>query len=372
MRAARLAALEKAQAAKLAGAPGHLLAVVGRRRSRVRLPAGELAAAGEAAAGRGPGARDVRALLGEVPRLAALAAPCLVMTAGSAGVHLPRDGRRFDLVIIDDAERLTADEAAGPMSLGGACAVAGEFAGPPQDPSGKGARRKGSALDACLALGYPRIDLAPPCGPVPGAAGPGAAGADPALVGTTGGQAGGGFAGDGPAAGGPAADGPAGAMAVEGPVSRFAGFVADALERRGWTVLRGEAGGAPAGADLAVADPGDPSGRLACVDCYGSGYRDAPTVMEREVGRTGALARAGERVLQAWCMDWLGHPSGPDLSGEMVDGLDRELKAVLDGRRRAEGGAGLSVEGACAPEAGRGGRFWRDGYPGKSLVIQVF
>ncbi|MBX3472333.1 MAG: DUF3320 domain-containing protein, partial [Planctomycetes bacterium] len=102
-------------------------------RLEARLPAPATAVAEGSEAGRlrrelkkQRGHLAVRQLLRELPELLPRLKPCLLMSPLSVAQYLPADGRRFDLVVFDEASQLPTHEAIGAMARGAQVVVVGD------------------------------------------------------------------------------------------------------------------------------------------------------------------------------------------------------------------------------------------------------
>jgi very-short-patch-repair endonuclease len=70
--------------------------------------------------------KSVRRLLQEIPNLLARLKPCLLMSPLSVAQYLPADGRRFDLVVFDEASQIGTHDAIGALARGNQVVVVGD------------------------------------------------------------------------------------------------------------------------------------------------------------------------------------------------------------------------------------------------------
>lgn len=114
---------------------GHL--ALGRQRVLARLDARRPATAGGVAETSEPGilAREakkqrahlpVRKLLQAIPNLLPRLKPCLLMSPLSIAQYLPADGRRFDLVVFDEASQIGTHDAVGAIARGNQVVIVGD------------------------------------------------------------------------------------------------------------------------------------------------------------------------------------------------------------------------------------------------------
>ncbi len=109
----------------------------------------------------------IRAMLAEIPSLAAVVCPCLLMSPITVAQYLKPEADAFDLVIFDEASQMTTAEAVGSIARAKACVVVGDpkqlpptafFRSSYTDEEAEGEELE-SVLDDCLALGMPERHL---------------------------------------------------------------------------------------------------------------------------------------------------------------------------------------------------------------------
>ncbi|MEQ1503145.1 MAG: DUF4011 domain-containing protein, partial [Myxococcota bacterium] len=70
--------------------------------------------------------KSIRRLFQEIPNLLARLEPCLLMSPLSVAQYLPAGGRRFDLVVFDEASQIGTHDAIGALARGGQVVVVGD------------------------------------------------------------------------------------------------------------------------------------------------------------------------------------------------------------------------------------------------------
>ncbi|MDP2316243.1 MAG: AAA domain-containing protein, partial [Pseudomonadota bacterium] len=70
--------------------------------------------------------KPVRKLLAEIPELLARLKPCLLMSPLSIAQYLPATGRRFDLVVFDEASQISTHDAIGAIARGNQVVIVGD------------------------------------------------------------------------------------------------------------------------------------------------------------------------------------------------------------------------------------------------------
>jgi hypothetical protein len=115
------------------------------------------------------------------------------------------------------------------------------------------------------------------------------------------------------------------------PVSEFAGFVGDWLEKKNWKVRRG-LGRSDFKLDLGVVDPDDGDRFLAGVECDGESFRMAATAVDREILRGEVLANLGWKIFRLWCVDWW-KPTGGTAADRLLGDLDKALGELVKERQ---------------------------------------
>lgn len=68
----------------------------------------------------------IRRLLGEIPNLATRLKPCFLMSPLSVAQYLPAEGRRFDLVVFDEASQICTHDAIGAIARGKQVVIVGD------------------------------------------------------------------------------------------------------------------------------------------------------------------------------------------------------------------------------------------------------
>jgi very-short-patch-repair endonuclease len=77
-------------------------------------------------AGKKARQKSVRRLMQEIPTLIGRLKPCLLMSPLSVAQYLPADGRRFDLVVFDEASQIATHDAIGALARGNQVVVVGD------------------------------------------------------------------------------------------------------------------------------------------------------------------------------------------------------------------------------------------------------
>lgn len=129
------------------------------------------------------------------------------------------------------------------------------------------------------------------------------------------------FAERGPRALAEATDG-----SVGGFESPFEEAVAEALTRRGWTVVP-QIGVSRFRIDIGIVHPDRPGDYLVGVECDGATYHSAATARDRDKVRAAILEGLGWKLLRVWSTDWWVNREGA------ADRLHREIEAELDRSR---------------------------------------